>query len=45
MGVNDGSFSITNSVFLAKSPHYCSSVVMLEPLISLMSWFGACSVR
>ena len=44
--VFDGAgFSIPNGVFLAKSPHNFRALVALEPLVSLMSWFGACSAR
>ena len=38
-------FSIPNGVILAKLPHNFLSACALEPLVSLISRFGACSGR
>ena len=39
--LDDAGFSIPNGAFL----HFFLALVVLEPLVSLMSRFGACSAR
>ena len=46
MVINDANLSILNVIFLAKSPYFIfRALVALEPFVSLMSQFGACSAR